>query len=141
MLTCVGDIGQVLLPLSGGCLSLYHKDRKATISLLFLVAINQVAIEVLKTLIPETRPNGSRRSFPSGHTASAFMGASFIANHYGWKPAIPSFVLAILVGHSRIHNRAHWKVDVYGGAILGWAVSWLSFPIERFLSVTKSYKP
>jgi membrane-associated phospholipid phosphatase len=59
-------------------------------------------------------------SFPSGHTSSAF--ALFLALClYVKKPVwqVLFFVLAVLVGYSRIYLSQHFIQDVFGGAIIG----------------------
>lgn len=62
----------------------------------------------------------SHNSFPSGHTASAFalflLLALFIKNK---KLGIVFFLMAFLVGYSRIYLAQHFVVDVYFGAIFG----------------------
>jgi len=57
-------------------------------------------------------------SFPSGHTAGAFVMASLLAFCY---PAagIPAYVWAALVGFSRVALRVHYPTDVLAGAGLG----------------------
>jgi membrane-associated phospholipid phosphatase len=64
-------------------------------------------------------------AMPSGHTASAFMAAIFIARAYelhGWK-LWAIFSYAILIGFSRIAIGAHWPGDVFAGAALGIIIS------------------
>lgn len=57
-------------------------------------------------------------SFPSGHTASAFLMAVLVSHFYPqW--AIPSFGLATMIGLSRIYNGVHYPSDVLAGLILG----------------------
>ncbi len=62
------------------------------------------------------RPNGERLNFPSGHTTSAFAGASFVAYRYGWLEAIPFFLAASLVGYSRVVAGKHTPSGVLAGA-------------------------
>lgn len=60
-------------------------------------------------------------AMPSGHTASAFMAAIFIARAYslsGFK-LVGIWCYAILVGVSRIAVGAHWPADIFAGAALG----------------------
>jgi len=60
-------------------------------------------------------------SFPSGHTMAAFALYSFLAfalpRKGGW-PAV-FFLLALIVGVSRIYLVQHFLKDVYAGALIG----------------------
>lgn len=61
-------------------------------------------------------------SFPSGHTASAFAGAWLISRDYpGQRPLF--FLLAGLVGFSRIYLGDHYPGDVVSGAFSGMALA------------------
>ncbi|HET6244927.1 MAG: phosphatase PAP2 family protein [Bacteroidetes bacterium] len=64
-------------------------------------------------------------AFPSGHTTSAFAIATIVAMEYKDKPIIPiiAYSLATLTGLSRIHDNKHWGSDVFGGAVLGYALA------------------
>ncbi len=57
-------------------------------------------------------------SFPSGHTAAAFLMAVLISHFY---PVftIPVFLIASVIGFSRIYNGLHFPSDVLAGLILG----------------------
>jgi len=62
----------------------------------------------------------SMHSFPSGHTITAF--AFFLAlAFYVKKPSIHFlyFVLALLVGYSRIYLSQHFEIDVLVGSFVG----------------------
>jgi hypothetical protein len=61
------------------------------------------------------------KSFPSGHTTSAFAVASVIAYQYKDKPWVPitAYSLASLAGISRVYDNRHWLSDVFAGAIFG----------------------
>jgi len=59
-------------------------------------------------------------SFPSGHTAGAFVLA---ANTLAFFPAAAplAYAFALCVGYSRVYNRLHYPADTLAGAILGTA--------------------
>src|SRR5690606_20882666 len=76
----------------------------------------------LKHITNMERPNGGRLSFPSGHTAEAFVAASIIHKEYKHKspwPGIAAYTVATSVGFFRMLNNAHWQADVLAGAGIG----------------------
>lgn len=73
----------------------------------------------LKYAIDEKRPNGKGQSFPSGHSAAAFMGAEFIRKNYGNGWGVPTYLLAGWVGYTRVESHNHYWHDVAGGALVG----------------------
>lgn len=62
------------------------------------------------------------RSFPSGHTATAFVFAGLVSLTFKrlWI-TLAMVTLATAVGISRMVVGVHWPVDVLAGAALGWA--------------------
>ena len=74
----------------------------------------------LKRAFPEERPDHSdRKSFPSGHSATAFAAAATLENRYGWKAGLPAFALAAFVATARVEARKHHWYDSVAGAAIG----------------------
>lgn len=89
----------------------------------FSAAIMAGAVNGLKYSVGRLRPDGSRRnSFPSGHTATAFMTATMLHKEYGWRSpwfSIGGYTAAAVTGISRILNNRHWLSDVIAGGAIG----------------------
>lgn len=78
----------------------------------------------IKYTASEMRPDGStRNSWPSGHTATAFVGATILHKEYGltrspWY-SIAGYTVATATGVMRVLNNRHWVSDVLSGAGIG----------------------
>ncbi len=92
----------------------------------------------LKRLTAKTRPDGSSRSFPSGHTTSAFSNASVLYNEfYESSPllAYSGYAFATSTAIFRMSNNRHWLSDVLVGAGIGILVTELVYyfePLKNF---------
>ncbi len=100
-----------------------HKLLDRTILLAMSAATMTIAVNVSKRLFKEQRPDtGAKNSFPSGHTATAFMGAEFLWQEYRtshpWL-GYTGYAMAALTGYLRMHNERHWINDVVAGAAVG----------------------
>jgi len=81
------------------------------------------SVYIVKTLSHEERPDGSDNlSFPSGHTAQAFLAASIVHTEFRDKSqwyGIGAYTIATGVGALRMVNTKHWQSDVVAGAGFG----------------------
>jgi membrane-associated phospholipid phosphatase len=78
----------------------------------------------LKHLTKEVRPNGSpdMRSFPSGHTATSFLGAEMLRRELKENYPVAAwsgYAVAATTGILRVLKNKHWIGDVVAGAALG----------------------
>jgi hypothetical protein len=77
----------------------------------------------LKSITKEERPDSTNKfSFPSGHTAEAFLAATIVYREYRYKSSwygIGAYALATTVGVYRMINNKHWESDVLVGAGIG----------------------
>lgn len=88
------------------------------------------ATQGLKAVITEARPDGTENTYPSGHTATAFFGATVLAHEYrDTHPefVIASYTLATATGALRIANNKHWVTDVLMGSAIGIASAELAY--------------
>jgi hypothetical protein len=97
--------------------------RTASILLLKSELLMNIIVKPLKSITHVQRPDGSGySSFPSGHTAQAFVGAEFLRREYGdahpWV-AVGGYVTAATVGALRMLNNKHWLPDIFAGAGIG----------------------
>ena len=45
--------------------------------------------------------------------------AQIVAKHFGWKAAVPAYILAGFTGIARMEDRRHYLSDVFFGAAIG----------------------
>lgn len=80
-------------------------------------------VYTLKNTTNVPRPdNSTYNSFPSGHTAQAFVAATFLHKEYGHKSiwySIGGYSIATTVGVMRVMGNRHWLSDVFVGAGIG----------------------
>ena len=81
-------------------------------------------VNSIKYSAKEMRPDGSTaNSWPSGHTATAFVGATLLHKEYGltrspwW--SVAGYGVATATGVMRVLNNRHWISDVMSGAGIG----------------------
>lgn len=92
----------------------------------------------IKYTAKEMRPDGSTaNSWPSGHTATAFVGASLLHKEYGLTRSpwfsVAGYGMATATGVMRVLNNRHWISDVMSGAGLGILSTELGYAIGDLL--------
>ncbi len=120
-------------------------DRSIALLTAHFITINSVI--QLKSVTKVHRPDGTgRSSFPSGHTAIAFMCAEFLHQEFKHTSPLYSFtgyLVASGIAYHRIYINRHWFSDVVAGAgfgILGTKVAYWLLPIfqKALVGVKKS---
>ncbi|MBR5170521.1 MAG: phosphatase PAP2 family protein [Muribaculaceae bacterium] len=87
-------------------------------------AVMAALVNGIKFSVGDERPDSKRRnSWPSGHTATAFVAATILHKEYGltrspWY-SIAGYSVATATGVMRVLNNRHWISDVLSGAGIG----------------------
>lgn len=118
-----------------------HNYRDATVILAASYCITAVATKLVKVVADVERPNSvDNNSFPSGHSAVAFMGAEFLRMEYKdttpWI-GIAGYAVATGTALARIGHNEHWFTDLLAGAgvgILGTRAAYWIYPqVQKIL--------
>jgi undecaprenyl-diphosphatase len=117
-------------------------DHAYVLSAVAISAVNIVVFRVFKLLFRRERPTlvfftlRSRlidsHSFPSGHATTTFGLVWIIVDAYPYLAVqLGAYLVAILIGLSRIYLKEHYPLDVIGGALLGSAISACLLPLLK----------
>ena len=114
------------------------KDRTIILGTAYLIMA--ASINIGKKSANVLRPDGSsNNSFPSGHTATAFMGAEFLYQEYKdvsiWY-GISGYLVATGTGFFRMYNDRHWLSDVAAGAGIGILSTKIAYWVHPFIKKT-----
>ena len=117
-----------------GALALFGgtRGRRAAVDGVVAIGIaSLVTNQVVKPIAVRGRPERSSdivvdrivrmptsRSFPSGHTASAFAFAGAVSNSIP-PLSFPLTLMAAAIGYSRVHTGVHFPADVLVGSVIG----------------------
>jgi len=117
-----------------------HNFKDRTIILGTAYIIMGGTVNIIKRTGNEQRPDGtSNNSFPSGHTATAFMGAEFLYQEYKdvsiWY-GITGYAVATGTGLFRLYNNRHWLTDIAAGAGIGILSTKIAYWIHPFIKRT-----
>jgi membrane-associated phospholipid phosphatase len=117
-LTTYGEIAQIAIPAAAVSVAALKSDGDGLLQFGATSAVTMGITYALKYSLDRERPDGGGQSFPSGHTASAFMGASYLHYRYGWEYGLPAYAAAAAVGYSRVEaDKHHWE-DVIAAAVI-----------------------
>jgi membrane-associated phospholipid phosphatase len=127
------QLGNMVTALVLACVLFILDFHREGIEVLLGVFTLWVVVEAIKALTGRARPflalEGARvvgwkepgRSFPSGHTSQTFFLTVLMISRF--QPPVGAvvviYLLAILVGITRIYVGAHYPRDVIGGMVLG----------------------
>lgn len=111
------------------------KDRSVILGTSMVIVFSTVTS--LKRITNQMRPDGTKYSFPSGHTALAFAGAEFLYQEYKdqsiWY-GISGYTVATVTGMFRMYNNKHWLTDVVAGAGIGILSTKIAYWINPYLN-------
>ncbi|MVN75157.1 phosphatase PAP2 family protein [Hymenobacter sp. HMF4947] len=115
------------------------ESRNDRLNVLLIIAKSEAIMLsstfVVKALSHEERPDGSDNlSFPSGHTAQAFLAASIVHTEFRDKSqwyGIGAYAIATSVAGLRMIVDKHWQSDVVAGAGFGILSAHLAYLTHR----------
>jgi len=115
--------------------------------------LTESLVEPIKFATRRQRPDlSNHQSFPSGHAAITFAGATVLERHVGWRYSLIGYGIATYIATSRLHDNRHYLSDVVFGAAVGsiagrtvvhhasdyWALSPVSVPGGVAVMVTRT---
>jgi len=130
------QVGAALATYVVGRINGSNRVRHLGMDLIEADLLSEGIVEAIKVSVrrprppnPDGTPNPAHSfSFPSGHAAITFAGATVLQQHLGWKAAVPTYTIASYVAISRMHDNRHYLSDVVFGAttgvIIGRSVTW-----------------
>jgi len=138
--TSLGNSG-ILFIAVGVLLLFFKKTRRVGMAALLALLIGFLITNLtLKPLVSRPRPwlaveglvnlvgESAYRSFPSGHSTSAFafgFALLFGAPNKWMKWA--AMIVAVLMGLSRLYVGVHYPTDIVGGILVGLLAGWLAW--------------
>lgn len=129
----ITDLGGAIFTTIFSCILVLLGSREIKLiglEALSVLGISQIIVQGLKRTLSRERPykilkqlhtfgiNLRDYSFPSGHTTASFSIASTIALNMP-RVSILVFIIAMIIGLSRIYLGVHYPTDVLAGIILG----------------------
>ncbi|MDO9517200.1 MAG: phosphatase PAP2 family protein [Methanosarcinaceae archaeon] len=118
------------------------KGKRVAFSYAFVVLVATILIFILKLFFEIPRPDDVRfvieahgYSMPSGHTSRSFASAMFLhplVNNGKFRLLI--WILAALIGLSRIFVGVHYPSDVLVGALIGCIIGYVGIKMQPYIA-------
>ena len=103
-----------------GSMKAQHPLREQVAVAATSYGVLRLSVYPTKHWVHERRPDDTDyKSFPSGHTATAFLGAELVREEYGNAWGAGAYLIATGIGLQRIHADRHYAHDVLAGAAIG----------------------
>jgi len=151
-LSYAGSFGAVLLVIAFVVSGFSWRRPWLAVRVAVTILIAELGSGLLKLWIDRDRPPLANpepgtlvplpptHSFPSGHSTVAFACATVLALAVP-RLAVPLYVLAALIGFSRVYVGVHYPLDVLAGALLGVAIALVVRAAGRRLRRTAVERP
>ncbi len=119
-----------------------HNYKDLTLYSVSSLMVSGGIVQGLKYAVGRERPDMSNnRSFPSGHTQTAFCFATVLHKEFGKKNkwiSVAGYTVATATGAMRMMNNKHWFSDVCTGAGIGILSTELTYRLlDRFYQKKK----
>jgi hypothetical protein len=143
--TPVDDIAQLAVAPSLFIFDALGDEKHHPIDQFFVTAMSYgimvLPVRYIKNHYSSLRPYGGENSFPSGHTATAFVGSHIIYKEFKdsnpWI-AYSGYAMGAFVAGSRVAHDKHWVSDVVAGAGIAMLSTelayWIYFPIRNLIT-------
>ena len=136
----IGDYLQLLVPAYAFGMAMNEPGWDGAKQFAYSYGTTTAAVYALKYTVHERRPNkANNHSFPSGHTASAMSGATFIHKRYGLNRAIIPYLMTGFTAFARVDANKHWWWDTAAGAAIAGLITWNM--VDRYENVAISATP
>src|SRR5581483_10285225 len=136
----LGTAVAVALPATAVGITLYKHDTMGLAQWTVETFLTLGTAYALKNIVHEERPNGADfHSFPSGTTALAASGSSYLWGRYGWEYGLPATALTQFVSYSRVQARDHHWYDTLASSGIAAGYSFiLTTPFKKRFGVDTS---
>ena len=115
------------LALAYGLMATRHRGVRSAVGFTLIYPAHELdegIVNNLKRITAEPRPYNAQdlSSFPSSHTAQAFLTATLLHEQYGHQypwVSVSGYAVATATGAMRLMGNKHWATDVLAGAAIG----------------------